>query len=121
MARNPKVDAPPTWNSPEYIAWAELHYKRVRIRYESAEEWHQAVFVGSWKREDADIQRGPVMSASSGPKDYMGNDVISLFQAPDVETVAIFVLNGLPFLVLRRSGILYDQSGRQVVIEWGKR
>lgn len=110
---------PPTWDTPEYRNYCETHGKRLRIKYADAGEWGTAWFVYTWRREDGDVQRGQTMSASSGPKDYLNNDALALFADPEVTTVTLLVLNGTPFMVRRKAGLLVDRAGCQVVIEWG--
>lgn len=109
-----------TWDSPEYIAFCATQAKRVNIRYADEQDWHEAVFTHTWRRNDPEIQRGPIMSASSGPKDYLKNDIISLVADPAVDAVSMFVLRSVIFLVLRKGGRLEDVTGRQVQLYWEK-
>lgn len=109
---------PPTWSSPEYIAWADANARKVRIGYADAPETAIARLVYTWKRGGAEERRGPIMSASSGLKDYLVNDVLSLLsREPTVESITMLVLNGTPFMVARRDGVYYDMTGRQVRVQ----
>jgi hypothetical protein len=63
-----------------------------------------------------------VMSASSGPKDYVKNDVAALFNSdPDVVEV-VMVRGGGPIFFLRRlvSGIWIDATRRPVKFATGE-
>lgn len=122
MSKSPvSSDRPRTWDSPEYIAFCAAQAKRVNIRYADSEDWHEAVFTSTWRRNDPEIQRGPIMSASSGPKDYLKNDIISLFADPAVDAVSMFVLRSVIFLVIRKGARLEDVTGREVKLYWEKK
>ena len=117
-----KADGPipiPTWQSPDYIAQCERQAKRVKIRYSDSEAWHETLFVHTWRRGDREIQRGPIMSASSGPKDYLVNDIIKLFDDPAVDGVSMLLSAAKKmFLVIRKGARLEDMTGRPVTLFW---
>lgn len=70
--------------------------------------------VYEWNRGDL---RGPVMSAGSGPKDYIKNDVWALFAAnPMVDRIIMVRAGGPPFLLMRRTdGYWFDMAGKQIL------
>jgi hypothetical protein len=118
VKRAPVEKGPRTWDSPEYIAACDKAVRRVKIQYAESDQVVTARLVHTWRRDDADVKRGPIVSASSGPKDYLVNDILSLFAA-DAETssVTMLVLNGTFFLIVRRGAVYFDVSGRQVRVQ----
>jgi len=82
--------------------------------------------IHRWARGDID---GPVMSASSGPKDYTRNHIWSIFER--YEWVAAVVMArglysqigqdkhpSLPFLLLvGADGRVFDMAGKEVIAE----
>lgn len=70
--------------------------------------------VYAWNRGDIDA---PVMSSSSGPKDYIKNQIWSVFnQRPEVTRVVMVRGGGPPFLLMRtRDNYWFDVTGEQVV------
>jgi len=116
MSRS-KPQAAPTWTDPAYIAWAEKQAKKVLIRYADVERAVVARLVYVWEHDGPEVRRGPIMSASSGPKDYLVNQILSLFTAdPDITAVSMLVLNGMPFLIIQRGNNYRDVTGREVRI-----
>lgn len=102
---------PATWSSLEYLAECEARSRKIRISYVDHEHWVTARLNATWKRDDPEIARGPRMSASSGPKDYLINDVIALFGANEmIEQVALLILNRVMFLIVRVGPHWYDRS-----------
>lgn len=70
--------------------------------------------VVSWLRGDID---GMVMSASSGPKDYIKNQIYAAFQqVPAVEEIALMRAGGPAFLVLRAGGRYFDATAREISV-----
>lgn len=61
----------------------------------------------------------PVMSASSGPKDYIKNRIFELFEAhPRINRVVMVRASGPAFLLMRdEDNCWFDMSGKQVVAE----
>lgn len=101
---------PPTWDTPEYIAECEARSRKIAVQYEGGPK-RIARLVHSYRRTDPDIKRGPIMSASSGPKDYLYNDVIALFERDErIEQVGFFVLAMTPFLLYRIGSWWFDLS-----------
>ena len=102
---------PPTWDSPEYIAACEARARRFTVKYETGTVTREAILVHSYRRTAPEIKRGPIMSASSGPKDYLHNDIIALFEADErIEQVALFVMAGHFFVLWRIGAWWFDQS-----------
>lgn len=113
---------PATWDTPEYIAECEANARKIAVQYEGGDK-RIARLVHSYRRTDPDIKRGPIMSASSGPKDYLCNDVIALFDRDErIEQVAFFVLAMTPFLLYRIGSWWFDLSKpepRRVLVSEG--
>ena len=90
----------------------------VRIRYQgTASGFHIARVVHTWRYDDSEILRGPVMSTSSGEKDYLKNLICHLFSmGPAIFSITMLVLNGTPFLVLKlRDGRYLDAATQRDV------
>lgn len=68
--------------------------------------------IFAWNRGDIH----PVMG-SSGPKDYIKNDVWALFEAnPEVDRIVMVRASGSPFLLMRHAdGCWFDITGKQIV------
>lgn len=90
----------------------------VLIRYAGTSHWFTALVTQTWKRDDAEMRLGPVMSSSSGPKDYLRNDIWKVFQVnPQIETITMLVLNRTPFLVMRAGLTYFDCSEREIELK----
>lgn len=113
------------WDSPEYIAFCAAQSKQVKIRYVDTTTWYTAQFIHTYRRSDFEISRGPVMSASSGPKDYLVNDIVSIFGDEQVDAVTLLRLGGALFVVVRKDGKLFDYGkqgiGRRVEMLWERK
>lgn len=110
-----KQNGPPTWEDPAYITWAEKNAEKVRLSPDGLPEI-TARLVRIWTRDDREIRRGHILSASSGPKDYMINDVITFFSA-GADEVMLLVVNATPVLLRRAVDRWYDTSGRIVEVQ----
>lgn len=85
-----------------------------RIRYANSERVFPVRHIQTWKRGDI---TAAVMSASSGPKDYVKNLVFELFQMPaPISRVTMVRANGRPLLLYQLQGkTWHDSTGRQIV------
>ncbi len=90
----------------------------VRVRYRGESTWPAtACLVAVWRRGDIPCQ---IMSASSGPKDYLRNAIWALFdQDRELERVAMLVARGTPFVLRSKGGAWYDCTNHEVVAEGG--
>lgn len=87
-------------------------HKQIRVSYTGQPNGLIVTLIHTWKRGDIPA---PVMSASSGPKDYVRNDIFALFDKQhDLDAVSMVVAGGPPFLILRKGQAYYDMSGKQV-------
>jgi hypothetical protein len=85
------------------------------VRYADAERGLDVTFIASWKRGDISEM---VMSASSGPKDYIKNRIFAVFDGnAAIEEVAMVRGSGPVFLLVRAGAAWFDVSGRPVVIQ----
>ena len=87
-----------------------------RVSYKDAPDQALSVrLIHAWHRGDI---TAPVMSASSGPKAYIKNDVYALFEAnPAIDAVLMVRAGGSPFFLLRVGCGYFDVSKREVQIE----
>ena len=87
--------------------------RSARIRYADGAETLLVREIFSWERGFRDH---PIQGAS-GPKSYIMNAVIELFeQAPSIDLVVMVRASGMPFLIMRdRENCWYDISGNQIV------
>ena len=68
--------------------------------------------IHRWKRGDLPA---PVMSASSGPKDYIENQIWSVFHADaEVESVAMVRGNGPAFIIIQKGGHWFDVAQKEL-------
>jgi hypothetical protein len=84
------------------------------IRYADGGASITVDLIHSWKRDEI---APPVMSNSSGPKDYVKNQIWALFNAnPDVVKVVMVRGRG-PFFLLTQTkdGCWFDMTGKQVI------
>jgi len=88
------------------------------IRYADAEAGMECSVIARYTRENAPPM---VMSASSGPKDYIKNDVAAVFESrPEVEELAFVRGSGKwqMFALFRIGpGWWVDASGRRVMFD----
>jgi len=87
-----------------------------RISYKDAPDQALTVrLIHAWHRGDI---TAPIMSASSGPKAYIKNDVYYLFETnPLIEAVLMVRSSGPPFFLLRVGRMYFDVTNREVEIE----
>lgn len=70
--------------------------------------------IHAWHRGDIPA---PIMSASSGPKAYLKNDVYAIFEADShIDAVLMVRAGGPTFFLLRRGPKYFDISRREVEI-----
>lgn len=85
------------------------------VRYADRSESLTVRLIHQWNRGDIG---GPVMSASSGPKDYIKNQVWQAFSdTPSLDAVMMVRANGLTFVIFQRGGEYFDATGKQVAIK----
>lgn len=85
----------------------------MKIRYADGGAALDVRLIAVWRRE---VLPGPVMSSSSGPKDYLKNQIWSAFnQVRAVDLIAMVRASGPMFLLLRAGGRWHDVTAREVV------
>jgi hypothetical protein len=84
-----------------------------RVQYKDAPADGLTVrLIQTWRRGDIDHA---VMSASSGPKDYVKNVIFALFEANSrIDTVLMVRASGPPFLLVRAGRSYFDMSNKEV-------
>jgi hypothetical protein len=87
-----------------------------RVCYKDSPDQALAIrLIAIWRRGDIDA---PIMSASSGPKAYMKNDVYAVFESnPAIDAVLMVRGHGPPFFLLRVGRKYFDVSKREVEVE----
>lgn len=87
--------------------------RAARIEYAAGGPALDVREIFTWDRGDL---AAPVMSSSSGPKDYVKNQIWGLFNAnPRLARVVMVRAEGPPFLLLKRDdGFWFDVTGVQV-------
>lgn len=95
---------------PDAITRMNLGPGQIGIRYKGQGEYRAASCIHVWRPTDPEIRRGAAMSASSGPKDYLRNDIIALFNASKADSIMMLTLNKTPFLIVRKGERLFDLS-----------
>ena len=83
------------------------------IRYAEGGQALDVRLIASWKRG---FMPGPIMSNSSGPRDYLKNDIWAFFNAnPNFDEIVMVRASGPPFLLARSQGYWFDMAGKQVI------
>ena len=86
-----------------------------RIRYKGADQVMTVTLIHAWHRGDIPA---PIMSASSGPKSYLKNDVFYLFETnPQIEAVLMVRGKGPTFFLLRLGQTYFDVHSNEVLVE----
>jgi hypothetical protein len=86
-----------------------------RVRYAEGGKSLEVTSIYSWNRGDI---AAPVMSSSSGPKDYIKNQIFAIFQDdPKINRVVMVRANGPTFFLYQVDGCWFDVTGKQVVQE----
>lgn len=89
---------------------------QVRIRYKGTDPFYLASLIHTWRYDDVEILRGPIVGAG-GEKDYLKNQICHLFgMLPQVFSITMLTLNGVPFLVMKlRDGRYLDAATQREV------
>ena len=85
------------------------------IRYVDGEQSLKVRKIATWDRA---TMPDPVMSASSGPKDYIKNQIWAVFDKnPAIDRIVMVRASGPPFLLLRGpESCWFDVTGKQIVL-----
>ena len=71
--------------------------------------------IKTWKK--GDLGDSPIMSASSGPKDYIRNQIWAIFDADhEIDAVSLVRASGPPFLVIRKGAQYFDVTHAEVEV-----
>jgi hypothetical protein len=89
----------------------------IRIRYADGTAPLTVRLIYAWNRGDVPAA---VMSASSGPKNYIKNQAFLIFEGhPEINRLVMVRAHGPTFFLLRTTaGTWHDVTGKQVV--WDK-
>jgi hypothetical protein len=99
--------------------WQPLALTALRLQYsDDGEQSLEVRLIRVYHRSDPDIRDGPVMSISSGPKDYVKNQICSVFEQDlAIEDVSVVRANGPMFIIMRKGSQYFDVSGREVEVQ----
>ncbi len=85
------------------------------LRYAGETRGLRARLIRAWSRNDIPDQ---VMSTSSGPKDYIKNQIWQLFQdVPAARRIIMVRGSGSPFVLVWNGAQYFDISAREVIVE----
>ncbi len=102
-------------DNPEQAPAGDPRGTPVKLRYaDSLTGTLTAYLIASWNRGEI---AAPVMSASSGPKDYVKNVIYQLFESgPGITRIVMMRGRGPTFYLFRREdGLWFDNTGKQVI------
>jgi hypothetical protein len=89
----------------------------VTVRVQESGKVLRLLPVRTWKRGDLTHM---VMSTSSGPKDYLRNQIFAAFESDaNIRAIALFVSAGVPVVLIQRGEQWADVSGAAVQVEGG--
>jgi len=84
-----------------------------RVRYKGADRSLEVRLIHTWHRGDLELANCPIMSASSGLKEMMKNDVWTILNADKaIDAVSMVRASGPPFYIIRK-GRQYFDVGRE--------
>ncbi len=88
----------------------------IRVSYKDAPDIALTVHViHTWRRGDIEA---PIMSSSSGPKDYVKNKIFALFESnEDISAVVMLCAHVTPFLLRRIGNSYFDATNQEVIAE----
>ena len=84
------------------------------VSYVNSQQVARVKLVGEWARGELSM----VMSASSGPKDYIKNLICAAFEArPEIARIRMVVNSAtqIPFCLFQVGANWFDCSGKQVI------
>lgn len=88
--------------------------ERWRVNYAGSSTSLDVTVIHLWNRADLPAV---VMSASSGPKDYLCNRIFTVFESVRAaDAVAMVRANGPAFLLLRSGEKYFDMAGKEVQV-----
>ena len=90
--------------------------KTIRVRYAGTTQSLVVRLIKTWKRDSYEIERGPVMSTSSGEKDFICNKICHLFDDPEVDAVYMVRARGPYFLLIRKGVMHFDATGKELEV-----
>lgn len=86
----------------------------MRLRYKGSSNALTVTIIHEWERDDIPT---PVMSASSGPKDYLKNQIYTVFHGDlEVDRVAMVIGRGPAFVITRKGGKWFDSTRKEVEV-----
>jgi hypothetical protein len=87
------------------------------VRYADESSSLHVVLIGSFRRGGSELAGYPQMSSSSGPKDYLKNQIWDLLDATKADEVYLVRGRGPMFPLIRTGSVLVDIDKRTVILE----
>lgn len=87
------------------------------VRYHGEEARLRVVLIASFRRGGVELAGYPQMSASSGPKDYLKNEIWTLLETLKADEVYLVRGRGPMFPIIRHGRELRDIDAKLVVLE----
>ena len=94
--------------------WPFPPLEKLSVRYADGQLSIIVSLIYKWHRGDVPA---PVMSASSGPKDYVKNQVYDLFTQHQAEEIILVRAAGPPFFLMRIEQEWFDATRKPVLLE----
>jgi len=86
------------------------------VRYPGSARALQVALIARYAPGCIELAGYPVMSASSGPKDYFKNQVHYALQASGADEMVIVRASGPTFALLRKGAAWFDAGGERVEV-----
>jgi hypothetical protein len=87
------------------------------LRYASSEQRLRVVLIASFRRGGVELAGYPQMSASSGPKDYLKNEIWQLLDTLKADEVYLVRGRGPMFPIIRHGRMLHDIDAEPVILD----
>lgn len=90
--------------------------REVHVRLKGAENGLHVRLIYTWTRA-AVMAVGQIMSSSSGPKNYLRNDIYSIFERdPAIDAAYLVRASGPAFLLIRKGKLYFDATSAEVEV-----
>lgn len=87
------------------------------VRYAGEQASLRVALIASYRRGCSHLAGYPQMSSSSGPKDYLKNEIHALLMSPGIDEVYLVRGRGPMFVLVRKGRNLFDMGGQQVALD----
>ena len=87
------------------------------VRYLGSARSLRVALIGRYTPGCSDLAGYPQMSSSSGPKDYLKNQIWNALEHTKADELVIVRASGPTFALLRKGGEWYDVAGERVEVQ----